>query len=625
MSRRDATRTAWLAPSMRGYQRGWLRFDLLAGLAAGTVVIPQAMAYATIAGLPVQVGLYTCIVPMAVYALLGGARAASVSTTSTIAVLVAATLAGLGPQSPEDLLRSATTLTFVVGLCLLLMRLFRLGSLVENISPATLAGIKVGVGLTVAAGQLPTLLGVGPAPEGSGLFASLVSSLSQLSRANPATVLVSVVAIAALLVLRRVLPSVPGPLLVVAAGIILVATTDLEDRGLAVTGAVPTGLPSPVLPQFGEIFPLLPGAAAIAVMAFLETVLVARTNRRSDEPRIDSDQELLATGAAALAGGFTSALPPAGGFSQSVVNLRAGARTQVAQLVTVVLAVLVALFLAPVLADLPKAVLAAMVMVAVVGLLDPAELARFARIDRAELWVAVVVGLLGLTGGMLLGVAVGVALTLLLVVRYLNQSRVRPLYPRVGGGWTINRETATEAVLPGDAVVLHLDQAVYTGNAQVTQDAVLAASRPDDRPVALVVLEGSAVRGVTVPLVDMLRALSEGLAAQGTVFVLAGWPEPILDRLRRSRWFASAEPGLVRQTVDVAVGSEPVTGARPLPEPVTGARPLPEPVELPLPEPVELPLPEPVEGPSTSSGRGGSTGSGVDRVSGAERRTDPRT
>ena len=161
---------------MRGYQRPWLRIDVLAGLAAGTVVVPQAMAYATIAGLPVEVGLYTCMVPMIAYALLGGARTLSVSTTSTIAVLVASTLAGLSARSAGAQLDAAFTLTVLVGLCLLAMRLFRLGGLIENISPATLTGIRLGVGLTVAASQLPALLGVGSDPDATGFFARLKDS-----------------------------------------------------------------------------------------------------------------------------------------------------------------------------------------------------------------------------------------------------------------------------------------------------------------------------------------------------------------------------------------------------------------------------------------------------------------
>ena len=304
----------------------------------------------------------------------------------------------------------------------------------------------------MAASQLPALLGVEADPDATGFFAKIADAAGKLVEADATTVVVSLVSLAVLLVLRRWFPAVPGPLVVVAGGILLVALTDVEQHGLALIDHVPTGLPVPQLPVAGDVLSLLPGALAIAVMSFLETVLVARTNRRREEPPVDTDQELLAIGAASLAGGLTQTLPPAGGFSQSAVNLRSGAHTQVAGLVTAVLAILVALFLAPLLDDLPRAVLAAMVMVAIIGLLDPRDLRTYERIDRAELWVALVVAFLGLTGGMLLGVAVGVALTLVLVLRQVGQPRVRPVYPRSGGGWTpvapSPDETGTEDTTP---------------------------------------------------------------------------------------------------------------------------------------------------------------------------------
>ena len=541
---------------MRGYQRSWVRIDVLAGLAAGTVVIPQAMAYSTIAGLPVEIGLYTCMLPMLAYALLGGSRALSVSTTSTIAVLVAATLADLSPRSADDLLRDAFTLTFLVGLSLLAMRAFRLGSLVENISPATLTGIKIGVGLTVAASQLPNLLGVPADPDADGFFSKVADAVSQIPDANAATVAVSAGSIGLLLVLRRLAPQVPGPLVVVALGIALVAFTDIEEHGLALIDEVPTGLPTPVLPVFGDVFDLLPGALAIAIMAFLETVLVARTNRQRSEPQIDTDQELLATGVAALAGGLTQTLPPAGGFSQSAVNMRSGAKSQLSGIVTAVLAVLVALFLAPLLDDLPSAVLAAMVMVAIVGLLSPAEIVRYARIDRAEMWVALVVAGVGLTGGMLLGVAVGVGLTLVLVVRNLNRPRVRPLYARPEGGWTTVAPSAVDETAHPGVLLLHLDGSLYTGNAQATLDDVVGRAQEADPPVHTVVLEGSVVLVVSVTMIDTFRAMQEELATDGTTLLLTGFPPETLEVMRRSRWFAEAEAaGLTQPTVDAALAA----------------------------------------------------------------------
>ena len=535
----------WLLPSLHDYRHSWLRADVLAGLAAGCVVIPQAMAYATIADLPVEVGLYTCMLPMLAYALLGGARALSVSTTSTIAVLVASTLAGLSGRDTNELLGAAFTLTFLVGLCLLAMRLFRLGSLVENISPATLTGIRLGVGLTVAASQLPNLLGVEAYTGDGGFFAEVVDSLRQLPDASGVTVAVSAAAIVVLLLVRRFLPGLPGPLLVVAGGIALVAFTEVEERGLAVIDRVPTGLPSVSVPVPSDLVDLLPGAVAIAVMSFLETVLVARTNRQRSEPPIDTDQELLATGVASLAGGF----------SQSAVNLRSGAHTQVSGIVTAVLAVLVALLLAPLLDDLPRSVLAAMVLVAIVGLLDPSDLRRFARIDRAELWVAVAVAAISLTGGMLLGVAVGVGLTLVLVLRAVNQPRVRPLYARPGGGWTAIPQEPAEPV-PSHLLLLHLDGSLYTGNAQVTRDAIVAAVLAAEPRPTTIILEATGVRIVSVTMLDTLRGLSEELETEGARLVIAELQPAALELLRRSDWFVEfEEAGGVLPTVDDAVAT----------------------------------------------------------------------
>lgn len=551
----DATRAlpCWLVPSLRGYRSAWLRADLVAGLAAGVVVVPQAMAYATIAGLPVQIGLYTCMVPALVYALLGGSRTLSVSTTSTIAVLAASALA-TSNRASDGVLPAPFTLTALVGVCLLAMRLLRLGSLVEQISPATLTGVRTGVGLTVAVTQLPTLLGLTTVPEEAGFFGQLTDTLVALPETHALTAVVGGVAVATLATLQRFVPRVPGALVVVAASILLVALSDVEDRGLALIEPVPAGLPGLSVPVWDDVAGLLPAAFAIAVMAFLETVVVARAQRQRSEPVIDSDQELLAIGVASLGGGLSQSLPPAGGFSQSAVNLGAGARSQVSGLTTAALAVLVALFLGPVLSDLPSATLGALVLVAVVGLVSPAEYGRLFRIDQAEFWVAVVTTAVGLTAGLLAAVATGVVLTLFLVLRNLSRSAVRPLYPAPSGGWTTNPPADGAAPAPTVLVLLHLDTSIYTGNARPTQDAVLASVLDADPVPRAVVVEGSAVQRVTVPLLDALEALDTDLAREGTTLLLAAFPPEVRRYALASQWWAAADrDGRVFPTIDAAV------------------------------------------------------------------------
>ena len=382
-------------PVLTGYSREWLRGDLVAGTTAAAVVIPQAMAYATVAGLPVQVGLYTCIVPMVTYALLGGSRRMSVSTTSTIVVLTGAALvsAGVDLSSPADAIAHATTLTLLVGLVLLAARVLRLGFVVEAVSEAVLIGLKVGVGLTIAASQLPKLLGIA-GPDSSGFFPDVRNALRHLGDVDGATVLLAFGTVAGLLAMKRWAPRVPGPLVALLAGIGLVAVFGIDDggAGVALIAEVPRGLARPALPAFEHVDVFLPYALAIAVMAYLESVSVARTTREADDPPLDNDRELVAVGAASVTGAFFQTVPAAGGFSQTLVNADAGASTQLSELVTAGLAVLTALVLAPGLSDLPQATLGAIVFVAVLGLIGVADLVRLGRISRAELVVALITG-----------------------------------------------------------------------------------------------------------------------------------------------------------------------------------------------------------------------------------------
>jgi sulfate permease, SulP family len=338
-----------ITPWLRGYDRAWLVRDLIGGLAAGAVVIPQAMAYATLADLPAQVGLYTCMVPMAVYPLLGGSRTLSVSTTSTVAILTGSTLLAAGiAAGSDDPSRALATLTLLVGVILLIARALRLGVLIDNISEATLTGIKVGVGLTVAAGQLPSLLGIKGDPTADNFVAELRAVIDNLADISWTTVAFSAATLAVLVGLRRAAPQVPGPLVAVAGGILLVALASVDEHGVALIAPVPSGLPTPVVPSLDHLEQLPPGAFAIAIMVFLETLAVGRAVRRKSEPPIDNDQELLASGLSCAAGAFFRAMPSAGGFSQTAINQRAGARTQLSELVTVALAIGCALFLGPI-------------------------------------------------------------------------------------------------------------------------------------------------------------------------------------------------------------------------------------------------------------------------------------
>ncbi|WP_029258459.1 MULTISPECIES: SulP family inorganic anion transporter [unclassified Microbacterium] len=517
-------RPPWLFSTVVGYRRSWILRDVIAGLSAGAVVIPQAMAYATIANLPVQVGLYTCILPMLVYAFLGGSRAMSVSTTSTIATLTATTLVTAGVAAgAEDAMGSLMMLTLLVGAILLIARLCRLGSLVENISGATVLGLKIGVGATVAVGQLPKLLGESDDFSGHGFLASLGAVAQAFGSANGPTIALSAGSIAVILVLKRFAPKVPGTLVVVVGGILLVGLAGIDRLGVDLIAPVPSGLPVPGIPDFGQTVVLFPGALAIAVMAFLESAAVARSLRVATEPQIDSDQELFATGAANTVGAFFGTMPAAGGFSQSAVNQSAGARSQVATLVTVVLAVLVALFLGPVLSLLPEATLAAMVFVAVAGLINIPELVRWARISRVDFWIASSVAVLGLTAGLLPAVAVGVVVTLILVLREVNI----PKATIVGGD--------------GGVLGIRLDRGLYTANALANERMLLETVAAQGAPVRALVLGLTQQEVMTITVLDALEDLDRELSQLGVVLHLAAVPASAKVVAERTPWFAGLE------------------------------------------------------------------------------------
>lgn len=521
-----ALRRPWLLPTLAGYQRGWLGRDILAGVSAGAVVVPQAMAYATIANLPVEVGLYTAIVPMLVYALLGGSRAMSVSTTSTIATLTATTLVSVGVAANSDQIpRDLVTLTMLVGVVLFVARLLRLGSLVEIINRPTLLGIQVGVGATVAVGQLPKLLGETTEPTGLGFVRSIDAVIAAIPQANPWTALLSVCSVAALFLFKRFLPRVPGPLVVVAAGILFVAFGGAKEAGVELIAPVTEAFPYPVLPTLEHVFQLIPGALAIAVMAFLETAAVARGIRDLEDPRIDSNRELLAVGVANLVAGWFQTLPAAGGFSQSAVNKAAGARSQVAALVTVALALLIGLFLGPVISLLPQATLAALVFVAVFGLIDVKDLRLLWRVSKRDFAIAAITMIVGLTSGLLAAVGVGVLFTLVLVLVAMNKPRIH-----------------AEAAADGHMTVTLLGP-LYTANVLATEQAVLDAADAATQvaPLTDLTLDCSTLQDISVTVILALQNLDQELTGRGVQLRVRGLPSAARTVAARTKWFQELE------------------------------------------------------------------------------------
>jgi high affinity sulfate transporter 1 len=497
------------------YQRAWLRGDLLAGLTTAAVVVPQAVAYASLAGLPVQVGLYVATVPMVAYALVGTSRPLSVSSTSTISILTAGALVEAGTAG--DAGRAAATaslLALLVGGMLAAAGLLRLGFLADFISSPVLAGFKAGMGLVIAASQLGKVLGV--PVEGDSFFAKVWSALRQLGDANPATVALAVGGLAVLLALHRWAPRVPGPLVVVVCGIALVGLTDLEERGVALVGPVSGGLPRFELPGLAGAAALLPAAAGIALMSFIESISAARAFVAKTDPPLDADRELLALGAANLGAGLFQAYPAGGGTSQTAVNDQAGARTQLAEVVTAAIAVLVLTVLAPLLADLAQPILGAIVLVAAIGLVNLAPLRRIRAIRQRDFWLGLVALAGVLTVGVLGGVLVAVLISLLVLLHELDHPRI-----------------VADERAPG-LLAVRPEGRLFFANARRVVDRFAAIAADQRPPPRVVLLDLSAVNDLEVTALERLADLAEDLHGRGMALWVAAPSQRPLEMLRRA-------------------------------------------------------------------------------------------
>ncbi|HEY1897458.1 MAG TPA: SulP family inorganic anion transporter [Terracidiphilus sp.] len=403
------------------YRKDWLRPDVIAGLTAAAVVIPKSMAYSSVAGLPLQVGLYTAFLPMIIYAFLGTSRVLSVSTTTTLAILTATELSEVAPNGDEASLLAATaTLTVLVGAMLALACFLRLGFVANFISQPVLTGFKAGIGVVIILDQIPKLIGT-HFPKGR-FLQNVISTIQSIPETKLITLAVAVISILILIGIEHFAPKLPAPIVAVAVGIGGAYFLGLSAYGVELVGHIPRGLPSFTAPAFGLADQLWPGALGIALMSFTETIAAGRAFANNDEPMPQANRELLATGVANIGGALLGAMPGGGGTSQTAVNRLAGARTQAAQLVTASVTLVTMLLLGPMLALMPQATLAAVVIVYSVGLIKPGEFREILRVRRTEfIWA-----LIAFAGVMLVGTLKGIIVAIIASVVALAYQVANP-------------------------------------------------------------------------------------------------------------------------------------------------------------------------------------------------------
>jgi len=519
----------WLS----SYRVDSLRPDIMAGLTTGAVIIPKAMAYAMMAGLPVQVGLYTALVPMLIYALLGTSRVLSVSTTTTLAILTAAQLSQAVPHgNAAALLRAAATLSLLVGAALVVACVLRLGFVANFISEPVLVGFKAGIGVVIVLDQIPKILGI-HFPRGT-FVQNTLSTIHNLPTTSIATLTVGVGVIIFLLSMEHFLPRVPAPLLAVTAAVAGAYFFDLRHRGVELVGHIPAGVPSLVKPDFSLVNSLWPGALGIALMSFTETIAASRAFARNDEEALRPDRELVSTGLANVAGALIGAMPGGGGTTQTAVNSRAGARTQLAEIVTAAMALMTILFLAPLIAIMPQCALAAIVIVYSFGLIKPIEFRDILTIRKTEFSWAIV----AFAGVVLVGTMKGIVVAIVVsLVTLGHQVADPPVYVlRRKPGTNVFRPESPEhpddESFPG-LLLLRPEGPIFFANAaQIAHkiEPLIRATQPK-----VVAVDASGVLDMEYTALRMFAQVASRQIQRGIELWLVGMNPGVLTVVQRSQ------------------------------------------------------------------------------------------
>ena len=504
-----------------GYQARWLGADLVAGITLAAYAIPVSLAYAALAGLPPQVGLYGYLLGGLGYALFGSSRHLAVGPTSAISLMVGATVAHMAGDDALYYAQIATLAGFIVAWLCVLAWLLRLSTLTSFVSETILLGFKAGAALSIAATQLPALFGV--PGGGHGFFTRLFTLGTQFGDLSLVTTAVGLCAIALLVCGEVWLPGRPVALMVVALSILAVALTPLGEAHLTLVGSVPSGLPSlgmPVL-RARDVDGVIPLALACVLLAYIEGVSAARAFAVKHGYALDVRQELLGLGVANLLVAFGGGYPVAGGLSQSAVNEKAGAKTPLALVFASTTLGLCLLFLTGLVQNLPKAVLAAIVLVAVKGLIDFREMARLWRVSRFEFTVTMVAFVGVLVEGILRGVVLAALVSILLLLRRAAAPHVAFLgrIPNTRRFSDFARHPDNELI--DGVLIFRVEAALLYFNADHVQRAVLDRLRTESRPVRLVVCDLSSSPYVDLAGARMLESLSDELAKRHITLRLA--------------------------------------------------------------------------------------------------------
>lgn len=542
--------SAWL-PS---YEKKWLLRDLIAGLTVWGILVPESIAYAGLAGAPAQAGLYTLLATLTIYALLGTNKQLILGATSATAIMVGSALAPVAAEDPARFTAMLAALVIMVGVIFLIAGLLKMGWVSRFMSEPVMTGFVFGLAIFIAVRQLSKLFGISRG-EGN-VFQQLWHVITSLGNANWYAFAIGVTAIVALVMLEKYVPRVPGALVCLVLGIIVVTIFDLaSNHGVAVAGKIPTGLPELVWPgiKLSDLGTLLPAALGITLVSLSETLGVTKTFAEKHHYSVDNNQDMRAIGIAQIGAGFIGGLAAGGSMSSSMVNDKGGAKTQLASFTAAVLILLTVLFLTPLFKNLPEAVLASIIIVAVIHLMKVGEMRRFHRLRPSEFWLAMVALVGVLVWDILPGLLIAVVLSLLLLIWNASRPGIDELgrVPEKPGEYSSMARHPDNETIEG-LRILRVDAKLFFANSSLVREKVEEVLKSDPRPSA-VMLDLQASDDLDISSTDMLSKLLGQAETAGVELLFVEVTTPVKEMLRTSGLMDRIGEEKVVRTIDEGV------------------------------------------------------------------------
>lgn len=518
------------------YNKEDLSGDVSAGMIVAVMLIPQGMAYAMLAGLPPVIGLYSATIPLFVYALLGSSKQLAVGPVAIVSLLVFSGVSSLAEPGTDEYIAYVFLLSLMVGVIKLILGLLRLGVLVNFVSHAVISGFTSAAAIIIGLSQLNHLLGF-ELPQSENVFVLLLLAAQQFSGIHPLTFLLGLGSIAVMVFLKRVAPRFPAPLLVVAGSTLIVYLFQLDQWGVKIVGDIPKGIPRFSLPAFSmeSITSLFPIAITIAFIGYMESIAIAKAIASKENYQVDANKELRALGLANIVGSFFSSYPVTGGFSRSAVNYQSGARTGLASMITVFLIFLTLLFFTPVFYYLPRTVLAAIIMMAVFGLIDVKEAKRLFQLKKVDGWTLLITFVATLVLGIEDGILLGVAVSLLVFIARSARPHTAVIGDLSKQNVFHNIAHDPEVKTEEDILIFRMDASLYYPNMAFLEEKLRA--EVDQRPkLQWIILDFSGVNDMDGISVDTWERIIDRYQEKGISFLLVGIKGSIRDLVTKACW-----------------------------------------------------------------------------------------